>query len=92
MLDYFGNTTFLNMIRSEYNRYIFLSYAVFLFVLFNYVGVDASGIGVIFILLLGLLPFILRCPDCNFPTAKLRSGLYAPPIFKKCGQCDFRYK
>lgn len=80
------------MIRSKYNRYIFFAYAALLYIMFNNIGVEGTGVGVMLLLLLGLLPFMLRCPDCNYPTAKLASGLYAPPIFRKCGQCDFRYK
>ena len=81
------------MIRSKYNRYIFLLMTVVLFVGTFLMFAKGPILGFAFFLAVASFQFLIRCPRCgNLACRMNKHKTYAPPIPKKCFNCDYRYR
>lgn len=81
------------MIRSKYNRYIFLLTLIVLVAGTIRAFEEGPALAIAFFLIVATFQFLIRCPKCgNLACRMTKPKGYAPPMPRKCFNCDFRYK
>ena len=81
------------MIRSKYNRYIYLLLVLVIFSGTFYMFQWGQVLGFAFFAVTVSFQFLIRCPKCDNLMCRMKEPrMYAPPIPRKCFNCDYRYR